>query len=58
MHDPVFQEYLTRGILWACGKLDDPKYLTPMKEVKITEIGTDGKQTSTAKPILKPGTKI
>jgi putative heme-binding domain-containing protein len=58
MQDPVFQEYLTRGILWACGKLDDPKYLTPMKEVKITEIGTDGKQTSTAKPILKPGTKI
>jgi putative membrane-bound dehydrogenase-like protein len=58
MQDPVFQEYLTRGILWACGKLDDPKYLVPMKEVKITEIGTDGKQTQSAKPILKPGTKI
>lgn len=41
MKDPVFQTYLTRGILWACGKLDDPRYLEPMKEPKITEVSAD-----------------
>jgi len=38
MQDPVFQTYLTRGLLWACGKLDDPRYLEPSKEIKVFEI--------------------
>lgn len=38
MQDKVFQNYLTRGLLWSCGKLDDERYLQPMKEIKVTAI--------------------
>jgi type 1 glutamine amidotransferase len=33
MADPVFLNYMTRGILWACDKLDD-KYLKPFDPTK------------------------
>ena len=29
--DPVFLDYVTRGLLWSVGKLDDPRYSKPLK---------------------------
>ncbi len=31
--DPVFLDYVTRGLLWSVGKLDDPRYSKPLKRV-------------------------
>ncbi len=58
MKDPVFMTYLTRGLLWATNKLDDERYLQPMKEMKIVEIkeekpeekGPTGEPTPAKKP--------
>lgn len=38
MEDKVFLNYLTRGLLWSCDKLNDD-YLVPNKNPKIVEIG-------------------
>lgn len=37
MNDEVFQNYITRGLLWACDKLNDD-YLVPAKEIKIEHV--------------------
>jgi putative membrane-bound dehydrogenase-like protein len=37
MNDPVFQNYIARGLLWACDKLNDD-YLQPAKEPKFEEV--------------------
>ncbi len=36
MEDPVFLNYLSRGILWACDKVH-PDYLKPAAEVRVEE---------------------
>jgi type 1 glutamine amidotransferase len=38
MNDEVFQNYVTRGLLWSCDKLNDD-YLQPAAELKIDFIG-------------------
>lgn len=38
MSDEVFQNYVTRGLLWACDKLNDD-YLKPAAEFKVEHIG-------------------
>lgn len=38
MSDEVFQNYVTRGLLWACDKLNDD-YLKPAAELKVEHIG-------------------
>ncbi|ADB16620.1 heme-binding protein [Pirellula staleyi DSM 6068] len=35
--DPVFLNYMTRGLLWACDKLS-PEYLVPSKEPKFDHV--------------------
>jgi len=37
MNDPVFQNYVTRGLLWACDKLNDD-YLKPAKDPKFEHV--------------------
>jgi putative heme-binding domain-containing protein len=37
MNDPIFQNYMARGLLWACDKLNDD-YLTPAKDPKFEEV--------------------
>ena len=37
MNDPVFQNYVTRGLLWACDKLNDD-YLQPAKDPKFEHV--------------------
>jgi type 1 glutamine amidotransferase len=44
MQDPVFQTYITRGLLWACQKLDDERYLQPSKEIKVFELPDESKK--------------
>jgi type 1 glutamine amidotransferase len=37
MNDPVFQTYVTRGLLWACDKLNGD-YLQPHKDAKYVHV--------------------
>ena len=37
MNDPVFQNYVARGLLWACDKLNDD-YLQPAKDPKFEHV--------------------
>lgn len=37
MSDPVFQDYITRGLLWSCDKLN-ADYLVPAKNPKFDEV--------------------
>lgn len=60
MQDEVFLNYVTRGLLWACDKLNDD-YLQPAKEIKIKHIGDpqDGvpKPQGTPTPAKRPDNK-
>lgn len=61
MDDPVFVNYMTRGLLWACGKLNDD-YLKPCKDPKFEEIGdptdTTPKKMGEPTPAKKTGMKV
>ena len=37
MADPIFADFASRGLLWACDKLNDD-YLQPAKEIKIKHL--------------------
>lgn len=52
MNDEVFQNYITRGLLWTCDKLNDD-YLTPAKEIKIEHI-VDPKDNKPKGPMGEP----
>lgn len=61
MSDPVFLNYMTRGLLWACDKLNDD-YLQPCKDPKFEEIGepkdTTPKNFGEPTPAKKTGMKV
>ncbi|HTN73984.1 MAG TPA: discoidin domain-containing protein, partial [Pirellulaceae bacterium] len=65
MSDPVFVNYMTRGLLWACDKLNDD-YLVPCKDPKFEMIGDPvdntpkkmGEPTPAKKPESKTGMKV
>lgn len=52
MQDPIFLNYLSKGILWATDKVEDKNFNTPAKELKVTEIspGVDEKYVPTPQP--------
>lgn len=61
MSDEKYLDFLTRGLLWACDKLNDD-YLTPAKELKIEFIGepkdNTPKNMGEPTPAKKTGQKI
>ena len=61
INDPVYQTFVTRGLLWSCDKLND-KYLVPAKDPQYIQIEEPTakkvpQKTGEPTPAKKPGEK-